>query len=314
MENTERLRKEYTARINKAVDYIENNLDKSMTLEELASAANFSKFHFNRLFHSFTGETPFRFIMRLRLERAAALILAGGQKSITDISFRCGFQDVAVFSRNFKSFFGIPASKYKNEKLKNSNFSKTNSNAWQGAEIPPPYFCHETNSLKWRTKMELNKSIEVKETAGMTVAYIRNTGPWNGDRENYQKLRSVLFSWAGAKGLLGRDNFKYLILYHDNPDITGSDKLRMSLCVTVPPETSVDGEIGKLEIEAAKCAVGRFELTANDFQRAWEWMFGVWLPGSGFQPDDKPYYETYPEEPKGEKFIVDFCIPVKPLY
>jgi AraC family transcriptional regulator len=47
---------EYINRINKTFDYIELNLDKPLTLGELATVANFSKFHFNRIFHAVTGE------------------------------------------------------------------------------------------------------------------------------------------------------------------------------------------------------------------------------------------------------------------
>lgn len=313
MEESNHLYKEYTSRINRTFDYIEANLEKEMTLEELADVANFSKYHFNRIFHSFVGETPFRFILRLRLERAASLMLANRNESITQIAFRCGFADAAVFSKNFKNFFGVSASQYKKEKLKVDNFNKTDSNLEQKKEVPVPYFCYESKTIKWRTKMELNKSVEVKELPQMTVAYIRNMGPWNGDKETYLELRNKLFTWAAARELLGRKDFKYLILYHDNPDVTKGDKLRMSLCITIPPETMVEGEIGKMEIEAAKYAVARFELTSTDFQKAWQWLFGMWLPNSGYQPDDKPYYETYPEEPKAEKFIVDFCIPVIPM-
>ena len=125
-------------------------------------------------------------------------------------------------------------------------------------------------------------------------------------------MRNKLFAWAGARGLMSSIDFKYLILYHDDPTVALTDKLRMSLCVTVPADTKVDGEIGKMELSAAKYAVARFELTAQDFQTAWEWLYGQWLPNSGYQPDDKPYFETYPEEPKGEKFLVEFCVPVKP--
>ena len=313
MKEPSRLYKEYTSRINRTFDYIESNLENPMTLEELAGVAHFSKYHFNRIFHAFVGETPFQFILRLRLERAASLMLVNRNESITQIAFRCGFSDVAVFSKNFKISFGMSASQFRKEKLKLSNFDKPNSNLEQQKENTVPYFCHKSNTVKWRTKMELNKSIEVKELPKMTVAYIRNMGPWNGDKQVYEALRTKLFAWAGARGFLGAKDFKYLILYHDNPDVTNGDKLRMSLCVTVPPETKVDGEIGKMEIEAAKYAVARFELTGNDFQEAWQWLFGQWLPNSGYQPDDKPYYETYPKEPKSGRFIVDFCIPVIPL-
>ena len=161
--------------------------------------------------------------------------------------------------------------------------------------------------------MELNKGVEVKMLPKMTVAYIRNMGPWGGDKNEYKRLRNKLFSWAEARDLIFGKDFKYLILYHDDPKVALSDKLRMSLCITVPPETKVGGEIGKMEIGAARYAIAHFELTSNDFQTAWEWLYGQWLPDSGYELDDKPYFETYPEVPKGDKFIVDFCIPVKPI-
>jgi AraC family transcriptional regulator len=284
-----------------------------MTLEELASVANFSKYHFNRVFSSIVGETPFRFILRLRLEKAASLMLANKKESITEIAFRCGFSDISIFSRNFKSRFNISASKYRDEKLNISNISQTISNSEQRKENPALYFCAVQQPNNWSIRMELNKSVEIQELPHMTVAYIRNMGPWNGDQEIYQSLRNKLFIWAGARGLMGGKDFKYLILYHDNPNVALNDKLRMSLCVTIPPETQVDGEIGKMELEAAKYVIARFELTPQDFKTAWEWLYGEWLPNSGYQPDDKPYFETYPEEPKGNKFIVDFCVPVKPL-
>ena len=313
MDELRQINVEYISRINKAFDYIESNIGESVTLEELATVANFSKFHFNRIFHAIVGETPFQFILRLRLEKAASLLSTNNNIGISEVAFKCGFSDLSVFSRNFRKHYKISASLFKKEKQKNSNLSQLNSNIEQGDSQGSMYFCPELQTTKWRTNMELNKNVEVKELPQMTVAYIRNMGPWNGDKNVYQRLRNTLFSWAGARGLIGAKDFKYLILYHDDPSVALNDKLRMSLCVTVPPETKVDGEIGKMVIEAAKYAIARFELTSQDFQKAWEWLYGQWLPNSGYQPDDKPYFETYPEEPKGEKFIVDFCIPVKPL-
>ncbi len=313
MDKTEQVNDAYISKINRTFDYIELNITNQITLDQLATVAQISKFHFNRIFHLIVGETPFQFILRLRIEKAASRLLSNKKISISEVAFRCGFSDISVFSRNFKKQYEISASQFRSVNFKNSNLSQTNSNTEQEDHMPGTYFCPERQSIKWRTNMILNKSIEVKELPATTVAYIRNMGPWNGDREAYQKLRDKLFAWAGARDLMFGKDFKYLILYHDDPNVALSDKLRMSLCITVPPETKVDGVIGKMEIEAAKYAISRFELTAQDFQKAWEWLYRQWLPGSGYQLDDKPYYETYPEEPKGEKFVVDFCIPVKPL-
>lgn len=160
--------------------------------------------------------------------------------------------------------------------------------------------------------MNLNKSVEVKELPGMTVAYIRHTGPYKGDEQLFENLWNRLFAWAGPRGLIGGNDFRSLIVYHDDPNVTIEDKLRMSVCITVPPATKTEGEIGKMELEAANYVIARFELDGQQFQQAWEWLYGQWFPASGYQPDDKPCFEMYPEEPKDGKFTVDICVPVKP--
>lgn len=304
---------EYISRINHTLDYIESNIENPMTLEELATVANFSKFHFNRIFLSIVGETPFQFIMRVRLERAAALILINKKESISEIANKCGFSDISVFSRNFKNNFQICASQYRICKSINSNFSQQDSNRHQIDEKPTLYFCPELKTIKWRTNMKLNKGVEVKELPKMTVAYIRHIGPYKGNDKLFENIWNKLFSWAGPRGLVGGKDFKSLVVYHDDPNVTFEDKLRMSVCITVPAETKVVGEVGKMEIEAAKYVIARFELSSQDFQQAWDWVYGQWFPTSGYQPDDKPCFEMYPEEPKDGKFIVDICVPVKPL-
>lgn len=87
----------------------------------------------------------------------------------------------------------------------------------------------------------------------------------------------------------------------------------MSLCVTVPEATETDGKIGKMIIAGGKYLVCEFELTAQDFPRAWDWVYGEWFPNNNYIPDDKPYFERYLEQPTGEVFKVAFYIPVKVL-
>ena len=307
------LNSEYIFRINRTIDYIESNIENPMTLEELATVANFSKFHFSRLFQSIVGETPFQFILRVRLEKAATFILNNNNESISEIAYKCGFSDISIFSRNFKNYFHVSASQYRANKSNNSNLSQQDSNRHQCDEKSTPYFCPELQTIKWRTNMKLNKGVEVKELPKMTVAYIRHIGPYQGNDKLFESIWNKLFSWAGPRGLIGGKDFKSLVVYHNDPNVTIDDKLRMSVCITVPPETKVEGEVGKMNIEAAKYVIARFELSAQDFQEAWNWVYGQWLPTSGYQPDDKPCFEMYPEEPKDGKFTVDICVPVKPM-
>lgn len=313
MSESSQLIYEYKARINKTFDYIEKNLEKPITLGELAAEANFSRFHFNRIFHSMVGETPFQFIIRLRLERAASLMLTNKHESISEIAYKCGFSDKSVFSRNFKNYFKIAASQYRKEKQNNSKISQLHSKTEQLDERPVMYFCPELKTIKWRTSMKLNKDVEVKELPKMTVAYIRHLGAYDGNQQMFQELRNKLFSWASSRELLNSKDFKFLVMYHDDPNVAIGDKLRMSLCIGVPSETKVSGEIGKMEIEATKYVVARFELTGQDFQKAWDWVYGQWLPTSGYQPDDKPCFELYLQEPKDGNYLIDICVPVKPI-
>lgn len=94
--------------------------------------------------------------------------------------------------------------------------------------------------------MKLNKNAEVRVLPEMTVAYLRHIGPYKGNEKLFEQLWNKLFSWAGPRGLLGGNDFKSLVIYHDDPNVTGEEKLRMSVCITVPSETKVDGETGKM--------------------------------------------------------------------
>jgi AraC family transcriptional regulator len=96
------LKAEYTARINRVIDYIEKHIDKNLAREDLASVANFSPFHFHRIFGAMVGETLNQFIQRIRIEKAAVQLINHPKKSITEIAFDCGFSGSSTFARTFK--------------------------------------------------------------------------------------------------------------------------------------------------------------------------------------------------------------------
>ena len=82
---TDSLRWEYTARLNRVINYIDEHLDEPLSLQELAQVAAFSPFHFHRIFKALTGETLGAFVWRLRLERAANLLLWQPTTRVTDL-------------------------------------------------------------------------------------------------------------------------------------------------------------------------------------------------------------------------------------
>ena len=319
-------RENYIARINCVIDYIEANIDKDLSLEELAKVAHFSPFHFHRIFSAMVGETLNGFTQRLRVEKAAAKLVLNPKKSITEIAFECGFSGSSAFARVFRETFNMSASDWRSAgRLQDSKNCKMDSKKSQSVGNIRQDFdvhCYYTRGARkqiWRIEMknrEIQTDVEVKDMPELHVAYIRHIGPYKGDAELFAGLFNKLMTWAGPRGLLRFPETKVLAIYHDNPEITDEDKLRTDACITVAEDTQVEGEIGKLTIPAGKYAIAHFEITTDQYEDAWNAVFGGWLPESGYQPDDGPCYELYhndaKEHPEG-KCIVDICVPVKPM-
>lgn len=314
-------RKEYISRINRVMDYIEENLDCPLSLEEIADISGFSQFHFHRIFTSFTGESLNRFIQRVRIEKAATQLLNQPEKSITDIAFDYGFSSSTSFARLFKEIFSKSASEFRKEGLeKISKIRKTTGNFRKDFDISMFYIDPRQNTMKWRIIMkDENKqvNIEVKNLEEMNVAYVRNTGPYAGNPDLFEKLFGELCKWAGPRDLIKFPETMWMAVYHDNPKITEAENLRLSVCLTVPEDTEVDGAIGKMKIAGGKYAVANFELKdPSEYKAAWETVYAGWLPESGYQPGDGVCFEIYRNDPKQHPkghHIVDICIPVKPM-
>jgi AraC family transcriptional regulator len=316
---------EYVQRINRVLDYIESNIDKTLTVEELANIANFSRYHFQRIFGTVMGESLNRFIQRVRVEKAANLLLMNQKLTVTEIALECGFSGSAVFARSFKEFYGMSASEWR--KKGNSTKCKTDSphgktfdEYSKEVDIECVYINGVFSNKLWRVKIknasQITTDVRIEELKPMTAAYIRHIGPYKGDEKLFERLWNKLMSWAGPRDLIRFPESKMFTIYHDGIEITDEEKLRISVCLSVPEDTQVDGEVGKLSVPGGKYAIGKFEIFANEYSQAWETMYSGWLPGSGYQPDDRPCFELYLNDPKQHpehKHVFEICIPVKPL-
>src|SRR6056297_129597 len=80
------MKDEYIARLNKAINYINANIEAPLSLEHIARKAAFSKYHFHRIFSSIVGEPLGAYIQRLRIERAASELVKNTARPITDIA------------------------------------------------------------------------------------------------------------------------------------------------------------------------------------------------------------------------------------
>ncbi len=83
-----------------------------MSLRALAERAGLSAFHLHRVFSATAGETPKQYTLRLRLGRAAVMLLVG-EESVLDIALSCGFQSHEAFCRAFRRRFEMTPSAYR---------------------------------------------------------------------------------------------------------------------------------------------------------------------------------------------------------
>ncbi|MFP4416927.1 MAG: helix-turn-helix domain-containing protein [Fibrobacterota bacterium] len=102
-------RQEYRARINRVMDFIQNNLHRPLQLKEIAEVAHFSPYHFHRIFGALVGETLAGFIQRVRVEKAAMRLLADRRRSVIAIALDTGFSTSASLARSFRDHFGMSA-------------------------------------------------------------------------------------------------------------------------------------------------------------------------------------------------------------
>ena len=97
---------EYQRRLERALDYIEDNLESSFTLEDLAYQACYSPSHFIWIFRATIGLPPMEYVRRRRLTEAARAIIAG--EDVVDTVYRFGFSAQDAFTRSFKNAIGMP--------------------------------------------------------------------------------------------------------------------------------------------------------------------------------------------------------------
>ncbi|MDD3168643.1 MAG: AraC family transcriptional regulator [Eubacteriales bacterium] len=100
------------------IDYMSENISKTITLDDLSQKFNLSKFYFSREFKKFTGFSPIEYLIQLRIDRAKKLLLSSDQR-ISEVCSFVGIPDENYFSQLFKSKAGVSPLNYRKLGRKN---------------------------------------------------------------------------------------------------------------------------------------------------------------------------------------------------
>ena len=289
-------RSEYVARMHRVLEHIDRELDQPLELETLARVANFSPFHFHRLFTAWMGETLGDYVRRRRLELAALRLVAQPRLAVLQVALSVGFGSTEAFARAFKTRFGSTPTGWRDSQLRNRDQSKSKHD--QARALTPA----NDGDMK----------VTIVDRQPTTVAYLRHVGPYGKQVSDFWITKVA--PWMETNGLYGKPRYGISL---DDPGIAAPETLRYDAAVEVPKDFAGAGDYQMTVIPGGKYAVGKFKGTENEVGEAWAWLLRDWLPESGMQLDSRPFFEHYPVsagyDQKTGQFESEICIPVTPL-
>jgi AraC family transcriptional regulator len=108
------------------------------------------------------------------------------------------------------------------------------------------------------------------------LAALRHQGPDDGIGQAFDRLAA----WGHARGLIGPAT-RFFGLYHDDPASVPAAGLRADASFTLPAGVVADGGVRILDMPAFEAATLVFQGPYAGLDRAYDWVLGTWLPGSG---------------------------------
>lgn len=274
-------------RLTAVIKTIEQQLDKDINCQQLADIACYSKYHFHRVFRSFTGQNVYAYRKRLLLERSLKHLLYSND-SITTIALNCGYETASAFNKAFKANFSISPSEARRQAVSIS-----------------------LTSIKRQLK-DLNMTPEIKTLQDTEVTCARANG-------NYAKAAAeaweIIMQYAYSNRLMDKAVQSIGISY-DDPNITDPEFIRYDACLTLNKKASEDSaSVFKQVIAGGNYAMflhkGAYEELANTYQ----YIFSHWLPKQTFKLRDVPCFEKYlnrdPRRTKPENLRTEIYIPIE---
>jgi len=292
----------YEQRLNEVLDYIERNYDQPLMLAHISDVAQFSPFHFHRLFTAYVGETPHVFVRRLRLQKAMALMERRPQKNLSEVAVESGFAQSSDFSRAFREVYGYPPSKHTKGRVSEDSKIRQEMLANKGYHFRGPNDSAEGDNFQ----------VRIEELPAQRIAFVRVIGGYQPDR--LMAALERLLTWGRKRGIY--PGATLASSSPDNPDIVPTSRYRIDLCMILPEATRETGRISFGVLPAMRYAMVHCLGDIHKVDRAWKFMFSSWLPKSGYEPLDAPYVELFRNSDDSDGWStldLDCCVPIRPL-
>jgi len=274
---------DYEKRLRRVLDHIHDHPAGDLSLDALADVAALSRFHFHRVYNAVVGETAANTVRRMRLHRAA-VVLVQGNDPIPSIARQVGYPHIASFSRAFSGHYGLTPTAFRN----------------RGELRPFPLHLAEKGPLMF--------PVITRTDPARRLAAVPHKGPYLEIGRAFEKLGSTV----AARGFYGR--FGHMVgVYYDSPaDVKPAD-LRSHAGLEAPADLPLDPPLEEVILPASRHAVLTFKGPYAGLPAGYDQLFGVWLPQSEETPADSPVFEVYlnnPMDTAPDDLLTEICLPL----
>ncbi|GAB6121047.1 GyrI-like domain-containing protein [Dysgonomonas termitidis] len=279
---------EYYKSVNKAVDYINDNLSTVISLSGLAGIAGLSSFHFHRIFRAVMNENPGDYIQRLRLEKTA-FKLHTTRLSLADIAEQAGYQSPQALSKAFKKRYGITPSAYR---MQSDDLTVSMDSPVENLFLEP----------------------EIRKIASKEVFYLRVANPYK-QADAFLKAWDKLVSIVGVNGIPD-SNHEYLSLSRDISTITSPENCRIYTCINAESAVRPGGRLGRQTIEGGLYAVFTYRGTYKDMDKVYCNIYRYWIPKSEYELRDNMSFSKFLNSPvlvPESELLTEIYIPVSKI-
>ncbi len=268
-------------RIRRVTDYIYEHLDEELDLNKLADIACMSAYHWHRVYTGILGETPAMTVKRLRLQRAAAELIAT-ELPIGRIAERCGYPNLQSFNRIFKSEYGKPPAAFRKA----------------GLHIPLTRKIREASIAMYE--------ISIRQMPDIVLAGTPHTGPYMNIGEAFNKVQTIFMQTgniAHSRGMVG--------LYYDDPASAPQEELRSAACIRLADGADVPEGLEAYHIAGGEFAVLLHKGPYPSLSEAYQWLYHDWIGQSGRELRDVPPMEIYlntPYDTPEAELMTEICL------
>jgi AraC family transcriptional regulator len=295
---------EYDEMIQSVLDEIDRRITDNIRVEELARAANYSTYHFSRVFMALTGTPVMNYVIRRKLEYAMHELSQGGR--IIDVAMCYGFDTHAGFTKAFKKCFGFPPSLYRlRVTAPRPERATVSSVKLKYGGIKVQVQIKEIKPFAVVGYTSRHRMPGVSKTADIPVF-------WEKINLEYEAALSTLhYTYTKSRHCevavcFDIDEKQECFTYMLGVGIDEADS-----AVLQRPGTYVHKMQGGLYAVFTTPEVHE-DMYAGSIKDTWKQILGEWMPNSEYEYDSSRVdYEYYDERDHGDTAQMDICIPIR---